>query len=97
RKDLVRNRSKLLRGVLLRPGRVRQHEDDASREDRLQLETLPDFSVAPCPSCQHPITIAEFDVDRGEIFVCPACGIELELLGFDPLRLARAEPADDDT
>ena len=52
--------------------------------------------MAPCPACQHSITIALFDVDRGEIFSCPECGAELEVLGFDPLRLARAEPQDED-
>ena len=52
--------------------------------------------MAPCPFCQHPITIAEFDVDRGEIFACPSCGEELELKGFDPLRIVRAEPTDED-
>lgn len=52
--------------------------------------------MAPCPACQHPITIAEFDVDRGEIFACPSCGVELEVLGFEPLLLARAEPDEPD-
>jgi len=51
---------------------------------------------APCPLCGHPITIAGFDIDRGEIFACSACGGELEVLGFDPLRLARAEPVEDE-
>ncbi|MEO6402737.1 MAG: zf-TFIIB domain-containing protein [Vicinamibacteria bacterium] len=51
---------------------------------------------APCPKCGHGITIAEFDVDRGEIFACPACGLELEVLGFEPLRLVVAEPAEED-
>jgi len=51
--------------------------------------------VATCPSCQHPITIAEFDVDRGEIFACPSCGAELQVLGFDPLRLAAAAAEED--
>jgi lysine biosynthesis protein LysW len=51
---------------------------------------------APCPRCQHPITIADFDIDRGEIFACSACGGELEVLGFDPLRLARAEPVEEE-
>ena len=50
---------------------------------------------APCPLCRHPITIADFDVDRGEMFACSKCGGELQLLGFDPLRLVRAEPADE--
>ncbi len=53
--------------------------------------------MGSCPVCQHPIVIAEFDVDRGEIFACPSCGAELELLGFDPLRLVRAEPAEEDS
>ncbi|MBK5254880.1 MAG: lysine biosynthesis protein LysW [Vicinamibacteria bacterium] len=48
--------------------------------------------MAACPLCQHPIVIAEFDVDRGEIFACPSCGEELEVLGFDPLRLVRSPP-----
>lgn len=52
--------------------------------------------MAPCPECQHPITIAEFDVDRGEIFACPSCGAELEVLGFGPLLLEKAPAADDD-
>jgi lysine biosynthesis protein LysW len=51
---------------------------------------------APCPLCRHPITIADFDIDRGEIFACSSCGGELEVLGFDPLRLARAEPAEEE-
>ena len=50
--------------------------------------------MAPCPECSHSIAIAEFDVDRGEIFACPECGVELEVLGFEPLRLALAAPAD---
>jgi lysine biosynthesis protein LysW len=61
------------------------------------LSPAPDSArQAPCPVCQHPITVADFDVDRGEIFACSACGAELELLGFDPLRLARAEPGEED-
>ena len=50
--------------------------------------------MAPCPFCAHAITIAEFDVDRGEIFACPECGAELQVLGFEPLRLVPAPPAD---
>jgi len=50
-----------------------------------------------CPFCRHPIVIAEFDVDRGEVFACPSCGGELELLGFDPLHLVRARPQDEDS
>lgn len=51
---------------------------------------------APCPACQHPIRIADFDVDRGEIFACSSCGAELQVLGFDPLRLSPAPPGEDD-
>ncbi len=53
--------------------------------------------MCPCPLCQHEITIAEFDVDRGEIFACPECGRELEVLGFEPLRLKVAEAAEEES
>lgn len=59
-------------------------------------ETADSVRRAPCPLCGHEITIADFDIDRGEIFACSACGGELEVLGFDPLRLARAEPVEDE-
>ena len=63
----------------------------------MSLSEAPDAArEAPCPLCLHPITIADFDIDRGEIFACSACGGELELLGVDPLRLARAEPVDEE-
>ena len=51
---------------------------------------------APCPGCGHAIIIAEFDVDRGEMFACPECGLELEVVGFEPLRLRVAETAEDE-
>ena len=59
-------------------------------------ETNDSVRSAPCPLCGHRVTIADFDIDRGEIFACSGCGGELELLGFDPLRLVRAEPADEE-
>lgn len=59
-------------------------------DDRTRKDASPREGV--CPECAHEIRIAEFDVDRGEIFACPECGVELELLGFAPLRLVRAQP-----
>ena len=52
--------------------------------------------MADCPECRHSITIAEFDVDRGEIFACPGCGVELQVLGFGPLLLVKAAPGEDE-
>lgn len=52
----------------------------------------PGRAEGPCPACGRLIRVAEFDVDRGEIFACPGCGEELELKGFDPLLLVRAQP-----
>ena len=73
---------------------MRGDEDHARGQDRVQLNVAATGGTArsaPCPSCAHPITIAEFDVDLGEIFACPECGTELEVRGFDPLRLAPSE------
>lgn len=50
-----------------------------------------------CPECEAVID-EEFE-DVGEIFVCPDCGVELEVISLDPLEFDLAlmdEEEDDD-
>ena len=75
---------------------MRGDEDHARGQDRVQLNVAATGGTArssPCPSCAHPITIAEFDVDLGEIFACPECGTEyprpLLALNLGPVRYER--------
>ncbi len=49
-----------------------------------------------CPECEAVID-EEFE-DVGEIFTCPECGVELEVISIDPLEfdLAPVDDEDDD-
>jgi alpha-aminoadipate/glutamate carrier protein LysW len=50
---------------------------------------------AECPECLAELQLAA-DVEEGEIVVCVECGIELEVLSVDPLKLDLApEEAED--
>jgi len=49
--------------------------------------------VAHCPECEAVID-EEFE-DVGEIFTCPECGVELEVISIDPLEFDLA-PVDDE-
>jgi len=52
--------------------------------------------VSYCPECEAVID-EEFE-DVGEIFTCPECGVELEVISIDPLEfdLAPVDDEDDD-
>jgi alpha-aminoadipate/glutamate carrier protein LysW len=43
--------------------------------------------MALCPDCEAEVEIDEYDVDKGEIISCPECGVDLEVVGLDPLQL----------
>ena len=48
-----------------------------------------------CPECAGTVPVAE-DAVTAEIFVCPDCGVELEVMNLDPLRIALAPEVDED-
>ncbi|MGE0452350.1 MAG: lysine biosynthesis protein LysW [Vicinamibacteria bacterium] len=52
-------------------------------------------TVAVCPQCEAEVEIDEFDVDKGEIISCPECGVDLAVVGLDPLELDLA-PEDEE-
>ncbi|MCD4655618.1 lysine biosynthesis protein LysW [bacterium] len=41
--------------------------------------------MSVCPECNASIDNKEFDI--GEVIECPGCGVELEIIGLDPLDL----------
>jgi alpha-aminoadipate carrier protein LysW len=45
-----------------------------------------------CPECDNPLDI-EDDIDKGETLQCEECGVELEVVGVDPVELAPIEEA----
>ncbi len=51
--------------------------------------------MGECPVCAAEIEIAA-DAIAGELVICGDCGVELELLGTDPVKLAEAPSAEED-
>lgn len=43
---------------------------------------------ATCPECEGVLTLS--DVMKGEIVVCPDCGVDLEVMSLDPIELELA-------
>ena len=39
-----------------------------------------------CPECEADVHV-DTDVDKGEIVECEECGIQLEIVGLDPVEL----------
>jgi alpha-aminoadipate/glutamate carrier protein LysW len=50
--------------------------------------------TAECTECAARIELQ--NPERGEIVECPECGVELEVIGTDPLTLAPAPEEEED-
>jgi alpha-aminoadipate carrier protein LysW len=48
-----------------------------------------------CIECDAELDLAE-DLEIGEILVCPDCGVELEVVGLDPVALDLAPEVEED-
>ena len=48
-----------------------------------------------CLECAAELDLAP-DVELGEIVVCPDCGVELEVIGLEPLLLDLAPEVEED-
>ncbi len=44
-----------------------------------------------CPECENNLDIEEDEVEEGDIIACEECGTEFEVVGVDPLELARID------
>jgi alpha-aminoadipate carrier protein LysW len=51
--------------------------------------------MGECPVCAAEVKIAD-DTISGELVVCDDCGVELEVLETDPVKLAEAPSAEED-
>ena len=48
-----------------------------------------------CPECEAEVHVDE-DTDKGDVVSCPDCGVELEVVGLDPIELDIAPEEDED-
>jgi alpha-aminoadipate carrier protein LysW len=51
-----------------------------------------------CPECDNGLDIELDEVEEGDVVACDECGTEYEVVGVDPLELARVDddPDEDD-
>jgi alpha-aminoadipate carrier protein LysW len=48
-----------------------------------------------CPECEAEVHV-ETDADKGEIVDCDDCGLQLEIVGLDPVELDIVDEENDD-
>jgi alpha-aminoadipate carrier protein LysW len=61
-------------------------------------------AVTSCPECENALDIELDEVEEGDVVTCDECGTEYEIVGVEPLELARVdgdlddddEPADEE-
>jgi len=51
--------------------------------------------MASCPECGTDVTLNDGTVEH-EIFDCPACGVELEVMSLDPVKIELAPEEEED-
>ena len=44
-----------------------------------------------CPECENELDLEEDEVEEGDVVACEECGTEFEVVGIEPLELARIE------
>jgi len=50
-----------------------------------------------CPECENSLDVELDEVEEGDVVVCDECGTEYEVVGVEPLELARVgEDLDED-
>jgi alpha-aminoadipate/glutamate carrier protein LysW len=47
--------------------------------------------MASCPECENELDIELDEVEEGDVVACEECGSEFEVVGVEPLELARME------
>jgi alpha-aminoadipate/glutamate carrier protein LysW len=48
-------------------------------------------AVPNCPECENGLDIELDEVEEGDVVTCEECGTEYEVVGVDPLELARVD------
>jgi alpha-aminoadipate carrier protein LysW len=48
-------------------------------------------AVTSCPECENALDIELDEVEEGDVVACDECGTEYEVVGIEPLELARVD------
>lgn len=55
---------------------------------------MSNVTTAQCPECEAELSLE--DVIQGEIVVCADCGVDLEVISLDPIKLEMAPMEEED-
>jgi alpha-aminoadipate carrier protein LysW len=44
-----------------------------------------------CPECENDLDVEVDELDEGDVVACDECGTEYEVVGVEPLELARVD------
>jgi alpha-aminoadipate/glutamate carrier protein LysW len=55
-----------------------------------------DAAMPSCPECENNLDVEVEDLEEGDVVACDECGSEYEVVGVDPLELARVDEGYDE-
>jgi len=53
-------------------------------------------AMPSCPECENDLDVELDEVEEGDVVACEECGTEYEVVGVEPLELARVDGDLDD-
>jgi alpha-aminoadipate carrier protein LysW len=54
-------------------------------------------AMPSCPECENDLDVEISEIEEGDVVACEECGSEFEVVGVEPLELARiGEEAEED-
>jgi alpha-aminoadipate carrier protein LysW len=59
---------------------LRKNQTDWEREEA---------AMPSCPECENELDVNVEEVEEGDVITCDECGSEYEVVGVEPLELAR--------
>jgi alpha-aminoadipate/glutamate carrier protein LysW len=48
-------------------------------------------AMPSCPECENELDVDVEEVEEGDVVACDECGTEYEVVGVEPLELARVD------
>ena len=48
-------------------------------------------AMPSCPECENDLDVELDEVEEGDVVACEECGTEYEVVGVEPLELARVD------
>jgi alpha-aminoadipate carrier protein LysW len=56
-----------------------------------QVPEREEKGMSTCPECENDLDIELDEVEEGDVVACAECGTEYEIVGVEPLELARVD------